>query len=223
MPRPAAMPGAPWRGHSAQYCLLSTCREHLEPIPCNRQFVVHSPTGCHSTCRPPCLTDAIPSGLSPPARGWPNGMRPTPGIGGENIEPRSGSVRCRQAGIARVATPLGLRCIAQRRPRVARAAQPWAQGCNAFGVKETRSIQIPLIMGRRVAFPARRPAGQHLCFQVLSKQYWAFCPEPSFPDQTSPGCGVVFLHAGQATGGQGNRWRGLGTRQPRNKSDGGAE
>ena len=72
----------------------------------------------------------IPKGLSPPAQGCK--ARATLGVAKKKVPTPTGLCpACRD----QVATPLGLRAVPARFPRVARASQPWALGQNPVGIQ----------------------------------------------------------------------------------------
>jgi hypothetical protein len=78
----------------------------------------------------------IPKGFRLKAQGWR--AAPTLGRRRHTAQPQRGCGTTKRA----VATPLGLKPIPARFPRVARSSQPWALFQNPFGIRRNRPSNL---------------------------------------------------------------------------------
>jgi hypothetical protein len=95
---------------------------------------------------PSFLGSSSPTGLRPPAQGWPNQRRPTLGMRAAKIEPQRGSACENWHDGEQGATALRLDRLVGTSPRVARNVQPWAEGHNAVGVEMPYSTLNAVIL-----------------------------------------------------------------------------
>jgi hypothetical protein len=76
--------------------------------------------------------------------------RPNPGL--LSCRPDGTSIGLARRESARLTKPLQGRCRGDGQPRVARSSQPWAEGCNPFGIKR---IEAREARGRSTAENAK--------------------------------------------------------------------